>query len=500
MRQHKASAAQNALSILALDDDPIMTSTIQAYFQRSGYLVDVENDPMRAIERVRAGHYDILLLDFLMSPVCGDQVVEEIRKFNRELFIILLTGHKTMAPPIRTIRALDIQGYYEKSDRFDQLELLVESCAKSIQQMRTIHVYQEGLTSMVNALPAIYQLQSVEHIAECVMQSMMGFLSSTGCILALDPSRREGASADRGEHRYLSRATGTMVADSDSAQLDRILAALKKEGHLISEKQVLFPLTDGDRLIGYLGLELPQPPACNQIQLLVIFARQISASLSNAFLHELVQEKNRALDQAHIQLQGNYTETITAVRNIVDAKDFYTRNHSDRVSFYAVELARHMGKSEDYCQRLKVAGLFHDIGKLGIPDGILLKEARLTDAEFEVIKTHPGRGAELLSDITYFHDILPAVRSHHERYDGGGYPDGLSGENIPEQARIITVADSFDAMTSDRRYRGSLGLEAAIEELMLGRGTQFDPAMVEAFIPLARDPEFMKRAAETDSR
>ena len=115
MRQHKKNLNENAFSILTLDDDPIMTSTVQAYFQRSGYRVDTENDPYAAIERIRNGHYDILLLDFLMSPICGDQVVEQIRQFNKELFIILLTGHKSMAPPIKTIRALDIQGYYEKA-------------------------------------------------------------------------------------------------------------------------------------------------------------------------------------------------------------------------------------------------------------------------------------------------------------------------------------------------------------------------------------------------
>ena len=129
MRQSRQTNNECAFSILTLDDDPIMTSTVQAYFQRSGYRVDVDNDPNRAIERIRNGNYDILLLDFLMTPICGDQVVAQVRQFNQDIFIILLTGHKSMAPPIKTIRALDIQGYYEKSDRFDQLELLVESCA-----------------------------------------------------------------------------------------------------------------------------------------------------------------------------------------------------------------------------------------------------------------------------------------------------------------------------------------------------------------------------------
>ena len=145
MRKSKITL-QAQISILTVDDDPIITSTIKDYFQRSGYEVDIENDPMAAIERVRNGKYDIMLLDFLMSPICGDQVVEEIRKFDKNIFIILLTGHKSMAPPVKTIRHLDIQGYYEKDDRFDQLELLVESCVKSIKQLRTIREYQEDIS------------------------------------------------------------------------------------------------------------------------------------------------------------------------------------------------------------------------------------------------------------------------------------------------------------------------------------------------------------------
>ena len=145
MRKNKKTF-ENQISILTLDDDPIITSTIKAYFNRSGYEVDVENDPLKAIERIRESSYDILLLDFLMSPICGDQVVEEVRKFNKDIFIVLLTGHKSMAPPVKTIRQLDIQGYYEKNERFDQLELLVESCVKSIRQMRVIKEYQERHT------------------------------------------------------------------------------------------------------------------------------------------------------------------------------------------------------------------------------------------------------------------------------------------------------------------------------------------------------------------
>ena len=143
MRKNRKGQIHNEFRLLVLDDDEMITLALRAYFEGCGYTVDIESNPLRAIEKIRLDHYDILLLDFLMNPICGDKVVEEIRKFNTDLFIILLTGHKDLAPPVKTIRELDIQGYYEKSDKFDQLELLVESCVKSIRQMQTIRRYRD---------------------------------------------------------------------------------------------------------------------------------------------------------------------------------------------------------------------------------------------------------------------------------------------------------------------------------------------------------------------
>lgn len=157
MRKNRKGAVSNEFRLLVLDDDEMITLALRSYFQGSGYQVEIESDPLKAIERVRQEHFDILLLDFLMSPICGDKVVEQIRQFNHELFIILLTGHKDLAPPVKTIRELDIQGYYEKSDKFDQLELLVESCVKSIRQMRTIRSYRDGLGEIVADMPLLVE-------------------------------------------------------------------------------------------------------------------------------------------------------------------------------------------------------------------------------------------------------------------------------------------------------------------------------------------------------
>lgn len=482
MRQHRQDINENALSILTLDDDPIITSTIQAYFQRSGYHVDVENEPITAIERVRRGHYDILLLDFLMSPICGDQVVEQIRRFNKDIFIILLTGHKSLAPPIKTIRALDIQGYYEKSDRFDQLELLVESCVKSIRQMKTIRNYKNGLSAIMETLPAINNLGSVDTVTENILDSIARFLPCSGVTLAL------AESIDPEDLSFHCHRAGSPSRNISSEDAHQLLFRVHGKGSLLWENQVILPITNSRaNLLGILAVEPRDEIAYDQLQLLEVFARHASSAVGNALLHSMVQEKND-------QLQSNYLGLIHTLRRVVDLKDPYTRGHSDRVSFYAYRLAHYAGKSNDFCERVRVAGLFHDMGKLSIPDEVLLKPSRLTDEEFEIIKSHSANGSDLLSAISQFRSILPAVRAHHERIDGNGYPDRLKGEEIPEEARIIAVADTFDAMTSNRQYRSALTFQHACRELERCKGKQLDAVFVDVFLRLIHSPAFWSAA------
>ena len=484
MRISKRDSALTNFSILTLDDDPIMTSTLQAFFQRSGYHVDVEHEPYRAIERVRDGSYDILLLDFLMTPICGDQVVAEIRKFNRDIFIILLTGHKSVAPPIKTIRELDIQGYYEKSDRFDQLELLVESCVKSISQMRTIRNYQNGLSAIMDSLPQIYHLQSLEHIMDSIISTASSLMCSSGGTLEIDRSGQDGVTG--GADRYILRTVGT-------AETPPSLSSMQ-ENDIFSGSSVVFnapwvmaAIHDNGKTVGLLCVNAASAPKDDQLQLIEVFSRQITVALSNIFLHSVVSSKNEELTRAYGQLRDSYMEIVGALRLLVDARDIYTRGHSDRVSLCSEKIARAMGRDDRYCENVRIAGLFHDIGKVAVSDGILRKNCALTSEEYEIIKLHPQDGARILSAISMFRSIVPIVQAHHERFDGGGYPQGLAGYAIPEEARIIAVADSFDAMTSDRQYRKSLGYRHAVEELERGKGTQFDPHIVDVFLESARE-------------
>lgn len=488
MRQKKAAPVQDALSILTIDDDPIMTSTLQAYFQRSGYRVDTENDPTRGIQRIREGSYDILLLDFLMTPICGNQVVEQVREFNRDIFIILLTGHKSMAPPIKTIRELDIQGYYEKSDRFDQLELLVESCAKSIGQMRTIRNFRDSLAAIVEDLPRMYQLRSVEQIVDAVLCTVAALLGGGDGFLGLNVARfsPEAATQDLPDQEII-RTLGDGFPVLPSAEARKLILEMDGRRWLKQDDRLYLPIfSEVQNPVGLLGIHLTAEPGRDQLQLVDVYLRQAFSALRNALLHNTVDAKNQELAGAYARMNNSYLEMVSALRLVVDAKDIYTSGHSDRVADYAAALARWMGKDAVYCERLHLAGLFHDIGKLGVPDRILLKDTKLTDAEYEQIKLHPVRGEQILSVVSRFREIVPIVRAHHERWDGAGYPDGLRAGAIPEEARIIAVADSFDAMTSDRRYRGSMCPEQAVAEILRCGGTQFDPAVADAFAALYR--------------
>ena len=316
MRKNQVVSKSADFKIIAVDDEQGILDSLSIFMKRSGYYFVGITDPIEAINRVKEEHFDLMVLDFIMDPIHGDKVVEEIRKFNKDLYILLLTGHKDLAPPLETIHELDIQGYCEKSDKFDQLLLLIESGLKSVSQMRTISKMNENL-------------------------------------------------------------------------------------------------------------------------------------------------------------EKAYIDSIEILRHTVEARDPYTRGHSDRVSEYAVLLGKKLNLPDDDIEKLRIGGLFHDIGKIGIPDSILLKESKLTDEEYIKIKEHPVIGYNILANAEMFKNILDIVKYHHERYDGNGYPEKLAGSNIPYLARITSVVDSFDAMTSRRSYRDSLPMDVVKSEILQNLGSQF---------------------------
>lgn len=246
------------------------------------------------------------------------------------------------------------------------------------------------------------------------------------------------------------------------------------------------PLKVRDRLIGVLSVNRKKKKELftdANLRVMASFASQAAEAIENARLYE--------------KSENQFMETIRALTGAVEAKDPYTKGHSDVVTNYAVLIAREMGFSEEELRNVEIAGRLHDIGKIGIPEAILNKPGKLTDEERKVIEEHPKIGAHILKNAPSLKEIMPVMLYHHERYDGRGYPTGLAGETIPLEARIMAVADSFNAMTSDRPYRKALPLEVAIDELKRCSGGQFDPEVVGVFLKiLAREKEAFRKEKE----
>ena len=191
-----------------------------------------------------------------------------------------------------------------------------------------------------------------------------------------------------------------------------------------------------------------------------------------------------------------FVGTLRALTSAIDAKDPYTCGHSERVAHVSAMLARELGYPDEAVERIHIAGMVHDVGKIGVPEGVLRKPGRLSEEEFAAIRMHPEIGHRILCDIPMLQDVLPGVLHHHERWDGKGYPYGLGGEDIPRIARIIGIADTFDAMSSNRAYRSALTREKVLQEIRDCSGTQFDPELIEPFmrIDLSEYDEMVKRS------
>lgn len=477
----------NDYKILIVDDEPGIIDSLSIMLKRSGYLYDGVTNPLDAIEKIRTEHFDLMILDYLMAPIHGDEVVKRIREFNSELYILLLTGHKDLAPPLETIKALDIQGYCEKSDRFDQLQLLVESGIKSIIMMKTIKQFRDGLNRILGSVPKIYQLQPIGNILEEILTELLPMLSSENAfilvdnIIGVDKSKK---SIFKGIGKYKAEIYDFMSM-LNSQLLESIGKAKITKQVIKTPVGIILPLlNEFGESIGVIYVESTDnmdSDISEGYKLLEIYAAQAASSINNAFLHSLVNIKNEELNKTYEQLRIRYLDTIEALRQVVDAKDEYTCGHSDRVSYYCVKIGEAFKLDEKELETLRVAGLFHDVGKMGISDDILFKSDKLSAREYDEIKKHPTKGARILSVISMFKNVIPIVKCHHERIDGKGYPEGLKDDQIPFLAKIVSVADAFDAMMSDRHYRSKLDLGEAINQLLIGSGTQFDSRIVSKF-------------------
>jgi len=265
--------------------------------------------------------------------------------------------------------------------------------------------------------------------------------------------------------------TGENLLIKDISKDERFKKENNKSSKYRTNSLVCVPLSIKEEIIGVLSINNKIDGSSfdeSDLEMASVFASQAAIAIENANLYE--------------NMHKSYISTVRALSAAIDAKDKYTSGHSNAVTAYTIPIAKEMGINKEELGKLEYAGLLHDIGKIGIMEQILNKPSRLTNEEFGIIKKHPVIGYEILKSIDFLKDVTLLVKYHHERWDGNGYPDGLKGEDIPLGARIIAVADTFDAMTSDRPYRKGLPVEVAVDEIKRCSGSQFDPKIVEAFI------------------
>lgn len=272
---------------------------------------------------------------------------------------------------------------------------------------------------------------------------------------------------------------GELLIIHDVQSDPRFYKGADTKSEFVTKDMICVPVKTKDKILGVLQTINKKAGTFNDedAEILSALANQVGVAIENANLYQ--------------ELKDAFYGTAQALAETIEKRDPYTGGHTKRVMNYSLAIGRMLGLDRAELENLKLSAILHDIGKIGVRDNVLLKESRLDSAELEAMNMHPKYGSDILSHVKQLKDVIPGMRGHHEKYDGTGYPDGLKGSEIPLTARIIAVADTFDAMTTDRPYRKALSAESAFAELRKYAGRQFDPAAVEAFFTAWKEMEII---------
>jgi len=482
---------KNAKSILVVDDDLAMRRFIIDALKEGNYFntKEVENG-IQALETFRKETYDLVISDLQMPGMSGMELLNQIKELNPSTPVIIMTGYPTIDITISAMKegALD---FLTKPFTIKKLLFKVDLYLKekSIQTKENLNI--EGMNWKLNE--KIKKLSTIDLICERIEKTgednddifeeiMMLALNVTGgekCLLVFFDEAN-----DKFYRKTFQTKDGRFISKEDDAMVESLKdffkeVVRKRDGRLLSSKEpndlyrylVCAPLMIRNKVFALITVT-SRDAACNFTQKDLSYMLNITARASLHLENKLLYES----------FFTSIMDTFESLVLSIHERDHYTNRHSRRVTKLALDTARAMNCSAYEIESLKISSMLHDIGKIAIPDYVLLKPGRLLDEEYEIIKKHPAIGENILRSIALFDDERKIIRHHHERWDGKGYPDGLSGENIPFLSRILSVADSFDAMTTDRPYRKALKTDEVKSELQKNRNIQFDKNVVDAFI------------------
>jgi response regulator RpfG family c-di-GMP phosphodiesterase len=478
-------------NILIVDDEEHIRRLCSEILKRESYQTFTAASAKAAIELSRLQSFDLLLTDISMPGMDGLKLLQTIKDNQKEIASVVMTGYGTIDNAVEAMK-LGAQGFVIKP--FSREEL-VQSVGDALERYRLLRenmrlkllvpLFEVGKTLLSDLhLKSLLEtfgrvvLKETRSDAAAVMlvDDRTRNVKAETCLILPDGFSKE--TFQRVEEtlgRWVLEKKTPLVLDEESSLTDEMRSFLHQAG---LASVVAFPFVSKDRITGILILCKNHGNASfnqSDLELTSILCGQATIAVENAKLFEVIETKNQ-------ELEAFYFETVNALAQAIEVKDVYTGGHGDRLVDFAVSVAERLNVSEEEKIWLKYAAALHDIGKIGVKEAILTKPGKLTPEEYEEMKTHPAKGAEIIKEVKFLAPVVPIVYHHQERYDGKGYPTGLSGHQIPIGSRIVAVLDAFDAMTTNRPYRKGLPTEVAINELRRHSGVQFDPQVVEAFI------------------
>ncbi|PIE71469.1 MAG: transcriptional regulator [Deltaproteobacteria bacterium] len=492
-------------TILVVDDEEPILEIVGEFFEQRGYRVLTARNGLEAVEVLGREKIHCCFTDINMPEMNGLELAEYIRVNDNTIPVVSMTGYPSLESTIHTLKN-GVVDYLIKPVNLEQMEV----CVRRVLRERNLFIENILLKKEVdgkNRLEALNRelMNKVEELNNFnkIMSDFTAISSSDELFRRVVDLCIEVVNAAEARFFIISdlsvapfevisaKAGGQYRVDPveppQGADFERIVQGVAADELplLVKENRgveglpasitsfMAVPLKIREKVFGVLTAAACEPNVFfsqKDLYYLSFMCQKAAYGLENLALYENIYE--------------NLFATLSAFVTAVEARDAYTNQHSSRVTDYSVIIGQAMGCSKEELDILTCAGHLHDIGKIGIRDDILLKPARLTAEEFEVIKEHPEIGANIVGQLGLWEKERQIIRHHHERYDGTGYPDGLSGEEIPFLARILSVADAYDAMASDRAYRRRMPEEDVLSIIRDGAGSQFDPQVVETFMVL----------------
>ena len=468
--------------ILVVDDEAMIRDLCSHILSAEGYQVTTASNGMAALEELGRSAIDLMITDIKMPGIDGLELFEQVKARTQDVVTIFITGHGTLDTAIESLMR-GVDGFILKP--FAEKELLgaVDRAINS-SRLKKENIRLKALIPLFEISKLLVTEIDLAHLFKIITEvlvkefsvdrvSLMLIDEASGALLirashglssdvALKARRKEG----EGVSGLVLKRRKPLIISAGKHPDPEVMATINRENMPASSMSV--PLIGKNKLFGVLNVSKfsGAPFSTSDLQIALILSSQVVTAMENATLYENLRE--------------NYFRTVQALVAAVEAKDPYTRWHSANVAKYAVSVARDMEMDSSQLEEIHIAAILHDMGKIGISELIISKPAGLNQEEFDIMKDHPAHGIRILEPIGFSPAIINAIYQHHERFDGKGYPQGLAGEAITLAARILNVADTIDAMVSERPYRGKISIQGVLLELEREAGGQFDPRVAES--------------------